>query len=202
MRSPSCGYASSALDADFARLVSLACHDLRTPLATVQGFAKTMVRLEDLEEEKLKRYLGLIDSASDELAVLLELLSLAARIEGGRYEPVTREADSLALAPAGRDRHRRDRDRRSRCGRALARGAQSAAARHGGAEVERHRRRPAVCSSPSSRARLRSSSARSRRISARRSPYALRALGGEVALDGERLTVSLPTAAAATSAGP
>jgi signal transduction histidine kinase len=67
----------------------------------VQGFAKTMVRLEQLEEEKLKRYLGLIDSASDELASLLELLSLAARIEGGRYEPVTREADSLELAPAG-----------------------------------------------------------------------------------------------------
>ena len=67
----------------------------------MQGFAKTMVRLEDLEEEKLKRYLGLIDSASDELAALLELLSLAARIEGGRYEPVTREADSLELAPAG-----------------------------------------------------------------------------------------------------
>ena len=60
-----------------------------------------MVRLEDLEEEKLKRYLGLIDSASDELATLLELLSLAARIEGNRYEPVTREADSLELAPAG-----------------------------------------------------------------------------------------------------
>ena len=100
MRSPSCGYASTALNADFARLVSLACHDLRTPLATVQGFAKTMVRLDDLEEEKLKRYLGLIDSASDELAFLLDLLSLAARIEGDRYEPVTREADSLELARA------------------------------------------------------------------------------------------------------
>ena len=44
----------------------------------MQGFAKTMVRLEQLEEDELKRYLGLIDSASDELAVLLELLSLAA----------------------------------------------------------------------------------------------------------------------------
>jgi signal transduction histidine kinase len=57
-----------------------------------------MVRLEDLEEEKLKRYLGLIDSASDELATLLELLSLAARIEGGRYEPVLVDVDTLELA--------------------------------------------------------------------------------------------------------
>ena len=86
---------------DFSRLVSLACHDLRTPLATVQGFAKTMLRMDDLDEEKRTRYLGLIDTASGELAELLDLLSLAARIEGGRYDPVVREADSLALAPDG-----------------------------------------------------------------------------------------------------
>ena len=85
--------------ADFPSLVSLACHDLRTPLATVQGFAKTMLRLDELDEEKRLRYLGLIDSAADELVVLLDLLALAARIEGGRYDPVVREADSLALAP-------------------------------------------------------------------------------------------------------
>ena len=29
-------------DNAFARLVSLACHDLRTPLATVHGFATTL----------------------------------------------------------------------------------------------------------------------------------------------------------------
>ena len=87
--------------ADFPSLVSLACHDLRTPLATVQGFAKTMLRTDELDEEKRTRYLGLIDAASDELVVLLDLLSLAARIEDGRYDPVLREADSLELAPEG-----------------------------------------------------------------------------------------------------
>ena len=35
---------------DFPRLVSLACHDLRTPLATVFGFARTLVRMEGLGE--------------------------------------------------------------------------------------------------------------------------------------------------------
>jgi hypothetical protein len=102
----------------------------------VQGFAKTMVRLEQLEEDKLKRYLGLIDSASDELAVLLELLSLAARIEGGRYEPVTREADSLALAPPGSTGTGAtvvvDPDAVERSLASL----QSAAARHGAMEVK------------------------------------------------------------------
>ena len=33
-------------DSEFARLVSLACHDLRTPLATVNGFARTLTRFE------------------------------------------------------------------------------------------------------------------------------------------------------------
>ena len=84
---------------DFARLVSLACHDLRTPLATVQGFAKTLIRV-DVEADKSARYLGMIDEASEELAGLTDRLSLAARIEGGRYEPVLREVDSLELVRA------------------------------------------------------------------------------------------------------
>ena len=86
---------------DFSRLVSLACHDLRTPLATVSGYAKTMLRMDELDEDKRLRYLGLIDTSAGELAELLDLLSLAARIEGGRYDPVVREADSLSLAPDG-----------------------------------------------------------------------------------------------------
>jgi signal transduction histidine kinase len=86
-------------DTSFARLVSLACHDLRTPLATVMGFAKTMVRMEGVEE-KLARYLGMIDAAGGQLAELLEVLALVARIEGGRWEPVVGEVDSLELARA------------------------------------------------------------------------------------------------------
>ena len=40
-----------AQDTSFSRLVSLACHDLRTPLATVSGFAKTMVNMEGVDEK-------------------------------------------------------------------------------------------------------------------------------------------------------
>lgn len=84
---------------DFPRLVSLAAHDLRTPLATVQGFAKTLLRSVELPEPA-PRYLGMIDEASTQLSEILDLLGLAARIEDGRYDPVVREADSLALARA------------------------------------------------------------------------------------------------------
>jgi signal transduction histidine kinase len=90
------------VSSDFARLVSLACHDLRTPLATVQGFAKTLVRM-DVEAAQRERYLGMIDAASQELAELTDRLALVARIEGGRYEPVLRETDSLELARAADD---------------------------------------------------------------------------------------------------
>src|SRR5687768_10915168 len=87
------------MTSDFPRLVSLACHDLRTPLATVHGFAKTILRRDDLDETTA-RWLGMIDAATDELVRLLDELSVAARIESDRYEPVTREADSLELARA------------------------------------------------------------------------------------------------------
>jgi len=82
---------------DFARLVSLAAHDLRTPLATVHGFARTLLGSVELLDPA-PRYLGMIDEASVQLSEILDLLGLAARIEGGRYDPVVREADSLALA--------------------------------------------------------------------------------------------------------
>ena len=121
--------------ADFPSLVSLACHDLRTPLATVSGFAKTLLRLEEFDREKTTRYLTLIDAASDELVVLLDLVALAARIEGGRYDPVLREADSLELAPEGASGTGTtvnvDPDPVQKALAALAR----AAARHGGVDV-------------------------------------------------------------------
>ena len=84
-------------DTGFARLVSLACHDLRTPLATVHGFARTLAREPGLEPPG-DRYVEMIDAASAQMAELLEELSLAARIEAGRYEPVRREVDTLELA--------------------------------------------------------------------------------------------------------
>jgi signal transduction histidine kinase len=82
---------------DFARIVTLACHDLRTPLATVRGFAKTLQRTAP-EEGPEARYLELIDAASAELAHLLDLLGLAARVESGRHELTPVPANTAAVA--------------------------------------------------------------------------------------------------------
>jgi signal transduction histidine kinase len=90
-------------DTSFARLVSLACHDLRTPLATVHGFARTITRTAELEEPT-SRYVEMIEAASAQLAELLDELGLVARIEAGRYDPTTTEVDlgELARAAAAR----------------------------------------------------------------------------------------------------
>ena len=131
-------------DSSFPKLVSLAAHDLRTPLATVSGFAKTLIRTEDLEDPA-SRYVEMIDAASAQMVELLDELGLAARIEAGRYQPILREVDTLALAEAasatlGDDRVRAggkgatvsvDLEATERAVTALAR----CALRHGGVEL-------------------------------------------------------------------
>ena len=168
----------------------------------MQGFAKTMVRLEELEEEKSKRYLGLIDTASDELAGLLDLLSLAARIEGGRYEPITREADSLELAPDGAAGSGATVVVEPEAVERSLAALQRAAARHGGVDVRVSVDGPRVQFEP-----VVESAApivlgeELKDLGAAVAVSLLHALGGEIALEGERLTVTLPTAAGATAAG-
>jgi signal transduction histidine kinase len=115
-------------DNDFARLVSLACHDLRTPLATVHGFATTLVRGGGLEPPA-DRYVEMIDAASGQLAELIDELSLASRIESGRYDPTLREADTLELAQAAAARLGEDRVHVTGAGTAL--GTDSAAVERG-----------------------------------------------------------------------
>src|SRR5437588_10725604 len=81
-----------AADNDFARLVSLACHDLRTPLATVHGLAKTLIRMGELDEQPA-RSVEMVGAAASELAELLDELALVSRMQGGRYEPAVRPVE-------------------------------------------------------------------------------------------------------------
>jgi signal transduction histidine kinase len=90
-----------AQDSRFPRLVSLACHDLRTPLATVHGFARTLARTK--LADPAPRYVEMIEAASEQLAELLDELALVARIEAGRFEPTLMDVDSLELARLAAD---------------------------------------------------------------------------------------------------
>jgi signal transduction histidine kinase len=93
------GYCAVSVGSDsFARFVALACHDLRTPLATVSGFAHTLQQNE--LGQPADRYVEMIQAASGQLAGILDDLGLAARIEAGRFSPNLAEADTLELAEA------------------------------------------------------------------------------------------------------
>jgi signal transduction histidine kinase len=125
-------------ESSFPRVVSLACHDLRTPLATVYGFARTLTRAGELDERTM-RFLGMIEEASEQMTELLDELGVAARIEGGRWEPTLREADTLELATSDDERIRTEGtgEEIETDAESVARGLRSlaiAASRHGPAE--------------------------------------------------------------------
>jgi signal transduction histidine kinase len=92
----------------FPKLVSLACHDLRTPLATIFGFARTLSRNPALDPTFVG-YSEMIEAASAQLGELIDELSLAARIEGGRYDPKLEPVSTGELAAAAVERLGEDR---------------------------------------------------------------------------------------------
>jgi signal transduction histidine kinase len=189
-------------DIPFSRLATLACHDLRTPLATVHGFARTLEQ--SRLDEATARHVATIAQASRELAELIDELALAARIDSGRYDPVLRETDSLELARAAAARLGEDRVAVSGVGatvrvdpepaeRSVAALAQIAL-RHGGLETVElvvdgrlfrlspvgHSAAPVVLGEEL------------RDLGAAVAVRHLHALGASLALEGETLAVSLP----------
>jgi signal transduction histidine kinase len=190
-------------DTSFPRLVSLAAHDLRTPLATIHGFAQTLVRMGDLGEPR-QRYMEMIDSAALQLAELLDELGVAARIESGRYEPALQPADTLELARGAAEQLGEERVVVTGEGaevevdvEALQRGIAAlaqAALRHGGLEqVElRVAGRTLTISpvTPSSGPVLLGEELRD--LGAAVAVIVVRALRGSVSVNGETLAVELP----------
>ncbi len=180
----------------------LACHDLRTPLATVHGFAQTLVRMEGFDEN-VTRYLGMIDTASSQIAELIDELSLGARIQAGRYDPVRGSASTLELARAAAEELGEERvgvggegvdvevdvDATRRAVAALA----QCALRHGGLE----RVELAVAGEDLRLSPITPASAPVvlgedlRDLGAAIAVRLLRAQGGSVALDGETLQIRL-----------
>jgi signal transduction histidine kinase len=87
-------------DPGFAGMVDVACHDLRTPLATVNGFTKTILRageVEDIRYVEAHRRGRLI-----EIALLVVQLGLAARdrVRTATTRCLVGDANTLELAPS------------------------------------------------------------------------------------------------------
>jgi signal transduction histidine kinase len=192
-----------AKDPRFAQLVALACHDLRNPLATVYGFARTLVRTE--LDERSARYVEMIDAASQELGELLDELALVARIEGGRFQTEPAEIDSLELARAAEAELSEERlvvtgegatvlVPREETSRALARLAK-AAARHGGLDsVTLEVRGAELELAPVSRSAAPVLLGEElRELSAAAAVALIEALGGSLRVEDERLLIQLPS---------
>ena len=190
-------------DKRFAQLVSLACHDLRTPLATVFGFARTLRRSE--LEPPVDRYVEMIEAASAQLGDLLDELGLVARIEAGRYEPRLTSVDSLDLARAAADELEQGRVQVEGTGapvkvpeeelkRALSQLAR-AASRHGGFDsvsliVDGETLRLSPLTRMSAQVLL---GEELRDLGAVAATMLVRAIGGSVDTEGEALLIRLPT---------
>jgi two-component system, OmpR family, phosphate regulon sensor histidine kinase PhoR len=81
----------SALRADFVSLVS---HELRSPMATVIGSAKTLrERWRELTPEQRESFLGLIDHETNRLADLVADVLDTSRIESGTFTYTFRDID-------------------------------------------------------------------------------------------------------------
>jgi signal transduction histidine kinase len=189
-------------DASFSQLVGIACHDLRTPLATVHGFARTLQR--SPLGEPADRYVEMIDLASLQIAELLEELALVARIESGRYEPSLDAVDSLALVEEAAAELPEDPvnvtgsgapvqvevDTMRRALRQLAR----AARRHGGLDaIDVSVNGMEIAISPlAGTAPGVVSGEEQMELGAAAAVRLIVALGGSVALDGDRLVIRLP----------
>jgi signal transduction histidine kinase len=184
-------------DSRFPRIVSLACHDLRTPLATVYGFARTLTRSGELDERSA-RFMGMIEEASEQMTTLLDELGVAARIAGERWEPALVEADTLELATSTDERVRAegagtgletDRDSVARALEAFA----IAAVRHGPVEhvVWKVDGRSLALSPITAAAAPVLLGEELKDLGSIVGRMAVEELGGSVAIDGETLRVDL-----------
>jgi signal transduction histidine kinase len=181
----------------------MACHDLRTPLATVYGFARTL-RREPLNETAA-RYVEMIEAAAAQIGDLVEELTITARVEAGTFEGALGEVDSLELARSAAVELVDDEIEVSGEGatvrvdpdatrRAIGRLAR-AARRHGGLQsVELTVRGPVLEIAPVEDAAAGVVTGEEvRELSAAAAVALVRALGGSVDLEGNRLLVRLPS---------
>jgi signal transduction histidine kinase len=188
-------------DRQFTKLVSIACHDLVNPLATIHGFARTLERLE--LDEPAGRYVEMIRLAGEQMRDLIEQLRIAAQIEAGRYDPALVEVDSLELARGAAEALEGRvtvtgegslvRVEPVAVGRAVAQLVR-AAARYGGYDsVDLVVRGPELAISPLGRAAAPVLlGERVNELGAPASAALIRALGGSLAAEDERLVIRLP----------
>jgi signal transduction histidine kinase len=86
-------------DAELGELMSMVAHDLRTPLAIVYGFAKTLERGGNLDERQL-RFLQQIADAAGDMDRMIANVSTIGHAISGRWQPALSALGAAELAVA------------------------------------------------------------------------------------------------------
>jgi signal transduction histidine kinase len=88
-----------ALETMRSDFVATASHELRTPLTSISGAARTLVRHSDsLTPDRREAFLQMIVTESDRLAVIVDQILLANRIEAGQIEVTSEPVDAVEVA--------------------------------------------------------------------------------------------------------
>ncbi|HVS66990.1 MAG TPA: PAS domain-containing sensor histidine kinase [Mycobacteriales bacterium] len=77
--------------------LATASHELKTPLTVIHGFADTLVRYDDLDEEVRSAALNAIRARATELSRIVDRLLLSSRIEAGRLQLTCQELEIESL---------------------------------------------------------------------------------------------------------
>ena len=96
-----------------SEFVSTASHELRTPMTSIAGAARTLLRREiDLDPERQRILLQMIVDESDRLARIVDQILLASRIEAGVLDvvPEAHDAREIAVSVVEHARLRAPRD--------------------------------------------------------------------------------------------
>ena len=88
----------SRVDADLIRIVALACNDVRTPMATLTGHLRTLLAAG--LDEPAAGYARTVAGAAAQIDEIVGELGLLARIEEQRYQPPRRVLELRALLEA------------------------------------------------------------------------------------------------------
>jgi two-component system, OmpR family, phosphate regulon sensor histidine kinase PhoR len=88
-----------ALETMRSDFVTTASHELRTPMTSISGAARTLLRHGDeLPDGRQDDFLKMIVSESDRLSRIVDQILLASRIEAGRIEVLHERCDAAAIA--------------------------------------------------------------------------------------------------------
>lgn len=84
------------LEEERKEMVGAVAHDLRTPITIVKGHVEGLLESKHLDNEKLYRYLNLIDKNTDRMSKLVEKINLITKIERADFKLNNKACDLIS----------------------------------------------------------------------------------------------------------